>query len=145
MPWDWRPRMLRHEMLMDNDRIEEAEQRVKEALLVEPDKIEYLKMHAQVLEKLGNKAELNHVLRKLADVDADPWYAYVTMARNYEEMGKIDSALEVMREFQQFHPGDRRAAALLSNYESRLKSPAPAMDSMIKGPDSAAGKPLGKG
>jgi tetratricopeptide (TPR) repeat protein len=139
MPWDWRPRMLRHEMLIDADRTYEAEKRVKEALRIEPDKVEYLKMYAMVLEKKGEKAELNRILQKLASTDTDPWYAYITMARNYEEMGMLDSALEKMREFQESHPGDRRAAAMVSHFEGKLRAPAPVTDTAAK-TGAAAGK-----
>jgi hypothetical protein len=53
VPWDQRSRMLRQEFLLNYGRTAMAEQRIKEALLVEPDNPEYIKMAAQVYEVEG--------------------------------------------------------------------------------------------
>jgi hypothetical protein len=53
MPWDWRPRMLRHEFLVNHGRFPDAEKRAREALSIDPKNGEYLKMLAQALELEG--------------------------------------------------------------------------------------------
>lgn len=118
MPWDWRPRMLRQEILMAHERYELALERIREARLIEPDKVEYLRVEADLLEKLGRHAEANKIWQRLVAADSDPWAAYLKMATNYGEAGLYDSAIALMREFQQSHPGDRRAAAMISRMEA---------------------------
>jgi Flp pilus assembly protein TadD len=53
MPWDWRPRMLRHEFLVNHGRFADAEKRAREALVIDPNNTEYLKMLTQALEFEG--------------------------------------------------------------------------------------------
>jgi Flp pilus assembly protein TadD len=48
MPWDWRPRMLKNEILLTFDKFAEAEQNARQALEIEPDNPNYLRMLAQV-------------------------------------------------------------------------------------------------
>jgi hypothetical protein len=48
MPWDWRPRMLRHELLIGNGLLEKAAEGVQQALLVDPANQNFIKMDAQV-------------------------------------------------------------------------------------------------
>jgi hypothetical protein len=123
MPWDWRPRMLRHETLMGHGRAADAETKMREALTIEPDNAEYLKMLAQALEETGKKAESNEVLKKLLDKgDADPWFAYASLAKNYEDVGKFDSALSIMEKFSLTHPGDRRASTFIQRISELKKS-----------------------
>ena len=56
MPGDWRPRMLRQEFLVNGNRFEEAEKRAREALVVDPNNSEYMKMLAQTLDLRGKHA-----------------------------------------------------------------------------------------
>jgi tetratricopeptide (TPR) repeat protein len=113
MPWDWRPRALRQELLITHGRYETALEKIREALKIEPDNEEYLKIEAQVLEKLGRRAEANTVLRKLAQTESDSWNTSAYLCNNYQEMGEWDSAIAVMEQYQNAHPGDRRAATML--------------------------------
>ncbi|MBD3314895.1 MAG: DUF2723 domain-containing protein, partial [Chitinivibrionales bacterium] len=97
MPWDWRPRMLRQEILLANERYDLALKRIREARRIEPDKVEYLQMEAQLLEKMGRKAEANKVYKNLVATEPDPWAAYLRMAANYRDLGMYDSAIDLMR------------------------------------------------
>lgn len=121
MPWDWRLRTLRHQMLIENERYAEAESRMREALVVEPGKADYLKMLAQALDKQNKQGEANEVLRKLVSVDNDPWSSYASLAQNYADLGAFDSAIAMLQQFQQSHPGDRRAATLIRQYQDMLQ------------------------
>jgi len=120
MPWDWRPRMLRHEFLINHNRAKEAEQRAREALKIDSDNMEYVKMLAQALEYEGKKQEAMEFLKKIAESDPDPWNAYISLAKNYEEMKKYDSALLVVEQFAQTHPGDKRAMQFIAHYKQLL-------------------------
>jgi tetratricopeptide (TPR) repeat protein len=114
MPTDWRPRMLRQEFLMNHDRYDEAEKRAREALVVEPENTEYMKMLTQTLEMKGQHAEANDMLKKLVSKDPDPLYAYAAMAKNYEANKQYDSAIAALQEFQQSHPGDKRSGDMIA-------------------------------
>jgi tetratricopeptide (TPR) repeat protein len=146
MPTDWRPRMLRQEFLMNHDRLDEAEKRAREALLVDPDNTEYMKMLTQTLEMKGKHAEASGLLKKLVAKDPDPLYAYQALAKNFEATKQYDSAIAVMEEFQQMHPGDRRSAEAIARYQA-LKAqagqpPAPPSLTVDTGKKKAeAGKP----
>lgn len=124
MPWDWRPRTLRHQVLIEHGRGEVAERRARQALEIEPHNAEYKKMLVQALEEQGKRREANTVLKDVLTMDKDPWFAYLTLARNYQEMGELDSALGVMRQFQQSHPGDQRAAAMIARIEQAKRNAA---------------------
>ncbi|MGD9201638.1 MAG: hypothetical protein PVI26_08760, partial [Chitinispirillia bacterium] len=117
MPWDWRPRMIRQELLMTHDRLDLAFERIQEALLIEPENMDYLKMKAQLHEMRGEKAESNQILKKLAAQEKDPWTAYSMMSKNYADLGLIDSAIYIMKQFQKIYPGDRRAADMIKRFE----------------------------
>jgi len=123
MPWDWRPRVLRHEMLLTHGKHEEAEVKMREALKIEPNNAEYQKMLVQTLERSGKKQEANEILRNLTTNDSDPWSVYASLARNYEELGMYDSAQQVMMQFAESHPGDRRAATLIERYQAMKSQP----------------------
>jgi hypothetical protein len=132
MPWDWRPRALRQEMLMANDLVDIANTRADEALRIEPNNVEYLKMKAQCLEKLGRTTEANAILMRLAETDPDPWNAYAYLSRNYEEAGQYDSAIAVMDQFLQAHPGDRRAQSTIMRLMNTRQSQAAGFDTAVK-------------
>jgi Flp pilus assembly protein TadD len=118
MPTDWRPRMLRQEFLMNHDRFDEAEKRAREALGVDPENTEYMKMLTQTLEMKGQHAEANNMLKKLVSKDPDPLYAYAAMAKNYEANKQYDSAIAALQEFQQSHPGDRRCGEMIARLQA---------------------------
>lgn len=121
MPDDWRPRVLRHETLLNHDRAEEAEAGMRDALKRDPDNLDYQKMLVQALEQSGKKQEATEILKKLLNKDVDPWYVHATLAKNYEELGMLDSAQEIMRQFSLTHPGDRRASAYIEQIENTKK------------------------
>ncbi len=121
MPWDWRPRLLRQEILIEHGRLDEAMVRIEEALKVEPDNKEYLKLKARLYDLRGEKSQANALLRELAGEESDPWMSYSLMCRNYEYLGLYDSALYVMKQFQMIHPGDRRATEAIKRLE-KLKA-----------------------
>ncbi len=114
MPYEWRWRMLRQEMLMAHGLYDQAENRAREALEIEPNNPEYLKSLGQALSAMGQTDEANNVWRKLVNVDSNPWDAHLLLARSLEEKGEYDSAIDVMKKFQESHPGDRRASQMIS-------------------------------
>jgi tetratricopeptide (TPR) repeat protein len=134
MPWEWRWRMLRQEVLSMHGRLDEAEKRAREALVVDPNSPEYLKMLGQVLLQNGKQAQASEIWRRLAAVDQNPWEASMLLARTYEEQKQYDSAIEVMKDFQESHPGDRRAAMLVDRYVNMKKAVVSA--AATKGKDS---------
>jgi Flp pilus assembly protein TadD len=140
MPTDWRPRMLRQEFLMNHDRLDEAEKRAREALIVDPDNTEYMKMLTQTLEMRGRHAEANNMLKKLVAKDPDPLYAYAALAKNFEANRQYDSAIAAFQEFQQSHPGDRRSAGEIARLQAikaqaaKPAGPAVALDTGKKKP-----------
>jgi hypothetical protein len=136
MPWDWRPRMLRQEFLANHGRAAEAEKRAREALSIDPGNIEYVKMLAQALDLEGKRQEANGMLKQIVDRDPDPWNACLTLARNYEEMQQYDSAFMIAEQFAQSHPGDKRAADLITRYQQLMRPAAP-----VGGPADTGKKP----
>ena len=135
MPKDWRPRVLRHELLMAHGRLQEAEKKIREAIAVDPDNVEYQKLLAQTLEQSGKKQEANEILKKMLNTDPDPWFVHASLAKNYEDIGLLDSAKMIMQQFANSHPGDRRAASYIQRID-RLKNEK-AGDTALKS-DSAA-------
>jgi len=119
MPWEWRWRMVRHELLMLGQRFADAEKRAREALAIEPDNAEYLKALAQALMETGKKDEAQAILKRVMTIDSNPWDVYYTLARNYEERGMMDSAVEVMKQFEESHPGDRRASYMVQQLQAK--------------------------
>jgi Flp pilus assembly protein TadD len=65
IPSDWRSRMLRQEFLVNHNRLDEAEKRSREALIVDPHNPEYLKMASRTLEIRGKHAEAANLLKIL--------------------------------------------------------------------------------
>ncbi len=124
MPWDWRPRTLRHEFLIAHERNEEALKRAQEALVIDPDWIDYKKMLAQALEVSGQRDSANTVLRGLRDSDPDPWFTYLALAQNEAGAGRYDSAIAFIKEFQESHPGDQRPAAAIAYFQNKKKEAA---------------------
>jgi hypothetical protein len=146
MPWDWRPRMLRHEFLVNHNRAAEAEKRAKEALIIDPQNLEYTKMLTQALEVAGKRQEATNMLKQIVERDPDPWNACVSLARNYEEMKKFDSAVMVVEQFAQSHPGDKRASELISHIKGMQNTSAPGGAISDTGKKSEKkGKPAPKG
>jgi tetratricopeptide (TPR) repeat protein len=142
MPWDWRPRALQQEILMAHGRYEEALEKIRQARKIEPDNLDYLKMEAQILDRMGKRAEANEILRKLAENEADSWNAYALLCRNYEEMGLYDSAITVMEQFLELHPGDRRAGAMIARLNNIKQAMATrGLDSQAAAPDTPVAAP----
>jgi predicted Zn-dependent protease len=125
--------MLRQEFLASHNRAAEAERRAREALSIDPENIEYVKMLAQALDLEGKHQEANGMLKKIVEEDADPWNACLTLARNYEEMQQYDSALLVVEQFAQAHPGDKSAAELSARFQELRKAAVPGAKSADTG------------
>jgi tetratricopeptide (TPR) repeat protein len=123
MPADWRPRVLRHEVLMSNDMSDIAEKDMRKALEIDPTNEEYMKYLVQALEKNGKREEANGILKKLLKDERDPWFAHATLARNYENLGMYDSAIAVMEQFTATHPGDRRANSYIMQLKAMQQKP----------------------
>ncbi len=131
MPADWRPRVLRHEILMTHDMSDEAEKAMRQALTVDPDNKDYMRYYVQALEKNGKKKEAAEILKKLLSDESDPWFAYASLAKTYEDMGMFDSAIAVMQQFVSTHPGDRRASSYIEQLK-KLTNPIAKLDSVEK-------------
>ena len=63
------------------------------------------------------------MLKKLVAKDPDPLYAYAALAKNYEANKQYDSAIAVIQEFQQAHPGEQRSAKMIARLQA-LKAQA---------------------
>ena len=98
---------------MAHDKSVEAEEKMRDALAIDPDNEEYMKYLVQALERNGKKEEANEFLKKLLLNESDPWFAHASLAKNYEELGMYDSAIMVMQQFASSHPGDRRATGYI--------------------------------
>ncbi|MFP4163382.1 MAG: protein O-mannosyl-transferase family [Chitinispirillaceae bacterium] len=118
VPTDWRPRYVRHEILIANDMAKEAENYAQKAVERFPKEQRYKQMLAQALEKQGKKQDANKALDGLKSSEVDPFTVYYSMAKNYEESGMYDSALHVMKRYAQQHPEDKQAAVLIEHYRN---------------------------
>ena len=124
-PEDWRPRALREEILMEHGRSVEAEKRAREALAIDSNNTQYLKMLIQVLAANGKRGEANAIIQKLTQNDPDPLYAYATIAKNFEDARQYDSAIVVLQEYLSTHMGDRRCEQLIARLNYLKSQPAP--------------------
>jgi predicted Zn-dependent protease len=136
IPWDWRPRALRHDMLVTHGRVAEAETKIREALKIEPEKADYLRMLAQTLEMQGKKKEAGDLMRKMMESTIDSWESYLSAAQKYLEMGAVDSAIMAMQQFAELHPDDQRALSVLDQLQKFKKQREQAV--------TAAGAPAAK-
>jgi tetratricopeptide (TPR) repeat protein len=114
MPADWRPRALRHEMLIADGRIDEAEKKMRQAHAIDPANSEYVRMLAGALDARGNTREAGELMKRALNGDPDSWEKYLEVAQNYLEIGYFDSALAIMRQFAAAHPGDGRPQSAIS-------------------------------
>jgi predicted Zn-dependent protease len=121
LPWDWRPRALRHEFLIAGNRLPEAETAMREALKIEPANAQYLQMMAQVLTMEGKKNEASDVLRNVPESSLNSLETYASIAEAFAASGSFDSAIAVMQEFASLHPGDRRAMDAVAQLERLRK------------------------
>jgi hypothetical protein len=121
IPWDWRPRALRHELLVAHGRAAEAEAKMRQALTIEPENEDYRRMLIQALEAVGKKKEAGDLMRKMMESTIDSWESSLASAQNYLEMGSVDSAIGVMRQFSTLHPDDRRALSVIAQLEQFQK------------------------
>lgn len=134
MPSDWRPRVLRHELLMSHNMTAKAEETMKQALMLDPANEDYMKYLVQALEANSKQLEATEILKKLLQKEgSDPWFAHSSLAKNYQDLGMIDSALAVMQQFTATHPGDRRAAAYVQELMQTKNKPAPTADTLKSG------------
>lgn len=120
IPWDWRPRALRNELLVADDRFAEAEKTMREALKIEPANPQYLRMLAQVFDLEGKKKEAADLLRRIPETSLDQWETYASVAQAFAaegSPGSFDSAIAVMQEFAALHPGDQRALTAIRQIE----------------------------
>jgi tetratricopeptide (TPR) repeat protein len=124
MPWDWRPRVLRQEFLLNHGRLDEAERDAREAVKADPGNLEYVRMFAQTLQMQGKISEANQMLKVLAMRDPDYWNAYANLAENYATLGRYDSAVMMLSAYEQSHPGDRRAQQMRQKYAALAAAPA---------------------
>ncbi|MDR2727843.1 MAG: hypothetical protein LBB56_01835, partial [Chitinispirillales bacterium] len=115
-PFDWRPRYVRHEVLMALEMAEEAETYAREAVEIDSKEQRYKQMLAQALEKQGKNAEAAQTLRKLVGSNIDQQFVYSAIAKNFEEAGMPDSALHIIRQYALINPADPQAQTLIEYY-----------------------------
>jgi hypothetical protein len=119
MPWDWRPRTLLHQILMESGKVADAERNMRDAMKADPTRDDYKKMLAQALESEGKKKEAIEVLKQVVNSEnSDPWTTYASLAENYAGLQMYDSAISVMQLFSETHPGDRRASDMINRFQS---------------------------
>jgi len=117
VPWDWRSRACLHEILILDNRLAEAESRMREALKIKPDQVQYLRMLAQVLDMEGKKTEAADVVSSMMQTGADLWATYAGAAREYAQAGSFDSAVIILQEYAMAYPDDRRASEAIAQLE----------------------------
>ncbi|MBN2037453.1 MAG: DUF2723 domain-containing protein [Chitinispirillaceae bacterium] len=132
IPWDWRPRALLHELLVGHDRAAEAEKKMREALRIEPDNPDYLRMLVQALESQGKMEEAGDLMRQMTEKNIDSWETFLAAAQKYVESGSIDSAVMVMEQFASFHPDDRRPAGVIAQLRKYRQQTQPVPAAMSK-------------
>jgi hypothetical protein len=109
VPWDWRPRALLQEFLVNHNRLAEAEKSSRDAVASDPSNTEFVRMYAQVLEAEGKTREAVHALKELIQRDPDYFAGIENLARSYLTLQQYDSAVAVVSAYVESHPGDRRA------------------------------------
>jgi hypothetical protein len=140
IPWDWRPRMLMQEVLVNHGKLTEAEKRAKEAVALAPENPEYIKMIVHVLQLQGKNAEANIYMKKLLEVVPDPSEVYYSLASSYESLGLYDSAISVLTEYQRIQPQNSQIGSQIARLVSmKNKPPLPLADSS---PATGTGKKL---
>jgi tetratricopeptide (TPR) repeat protein len=126
MPWDWRPRLFRHQLLMEHGRIEEARARAEEALKVDPNRQEYMRMRAEALAQSDSEDAIDAYKELMQSGGAQNWQSYQMVAQKYIQAGLYDSALEIIEAFEKTHPGDRRATRMIRQIQRLQQSGADA-------------------
>jgi tetratricopeptide (TPR) repeat protein len=109
VPWDWRPRALLQEFLVNHNRLAEAEKSARDAIASDPSNTEFVRMFAQVLEMEGKSKEAILALKELVLRDPDYFAGIESLVKNYLNIKQYDSALAVVSAYVESHPGDRRA------------------------------------
>jgi Protein of unknown function (DUF2723)/Tetratricopeptide repeat len=109
VPWDWRPRALLQEFLVNHNRLAEAEKSARDAVASDPSNTEFVRMYAQVLESEGKTKEAVHALKELIRRDPDYFAGIENLAKSYLSLQQYDSAVSVVSTYVESHPGDRRA------------------------------------
>jgi hypothetical protein len=109
VPWDWRPRALLQEFLVNHNRLAEAEKSAREAIASDPSNTEFVRMYAQVLEMEGKSREAIGALKALIQKDPNYFTGVESLAKNYLGLRQFDSAIAVVTSYVDAHPGDRRA------------------------------------
>jgi hypothetical protein len=109
VPWDWRPRALLQEFLVNHNRLAEAEKSARDAIASDPSNTEFVRMFAQVLEMEGKSKEAVIALKEIVLRDPDYFAGIESLAKNYLNLKHYDSAIAVVSAYVESHPGDRRA------------------------------------
>jgi tetratricopeptide (TPR) repeat protein len=109
VPWDWRPRALLQEFLVNHNRLAEAEKSAREAIASDPTNVEFTRMYAQVLEMEGKSKESIGALKSLIQSDPNYFAGVENLAKNYLNIREFDSAISIVSSYVESHPGDRRA------------------------------------
>ena len=109
VPWDWRPRALLQEFLVNHNRLAEAEKSARDAVASDPSNTEFVRMYAQVLESEGKTREAVRALKDLIQRDPDYFAGIENLTKSYLSLQQFDSAVAVVSAYVEAHPGDRRA------------------------------------
>jgi hypothetical protein len=119
MPWDKRPEQLRQEFLIAHNRFDRALTAIRQARLIAPANTEYVKTEARILVLTGKRPDAAALLAEVAEYKKDPFEITTALVGFLLQADRLDDAITVMREFQAAHPGDRRAAGIISQLEAR--------------------------
>jgi hypothetical protein len=136
VPWDWRPRELLQEFLVNHNRLSEAEKSARDAIASDPSNTEYVRMFAQILEMEGKSREAVVALKELVQRDPNYFAGIESLAKNYLNLRQFDSAIAVVSTYVESHPGDRRAMQFRQQVMAfaQQSQPAPQAAQPVPGP-----------
>jgi hypothetical protein len=120
--WDWRPYMLRQELLVSIGKKAEAEQEIINAVKANPNNVELLRLQAQILFDNNKKSEAVPILKKLASLDGEPDYAYYQLFQIYQSLEKWDSAKIALQDLKKRRPNDIQIQQLIDQIDIMSKN-----------------------
>jgi hypothetical protein len=141
VPWDWRPRALLQEFLVNHNRLAEAEKSAREAIASDPTNVEFIRMYAQVLEMEGKSKDAIGALKTLVQHDPNYFAGIEGLAKDYLSLKQFDSAISVVSAYVESHPGDRRAMqfrqqvmAFAGEQQAQSAQSAPSLGAQLMAP-----------
>jgi predicted TPR repeat methyltransferase len=107
-------------LLLDNERFEEAEIQYRHALALDPDRPDALNNYAVLCKGLGRYEEAERSLLRALDLDSDFTDARNNLAGLYFRLGRLDESLKQASEALERAPRDTRTHEMRGAIFSRL-------------------------